>query len=250
MSGSLCLSAHREEGQKHWREALGMWVRLGGFELHSRVTRVVHLLRNLWFRTFKSFISGWSCSPEQSFDLFFGICGFWEPCGIRGWGSGRYSAFNRQSLHACYWEREHHSEAHSSEKSLFTCFSLFQPTYPSSRGPWRWQLLCLRSFHCFPPCSFVLSCLGHFLSRQLPRLSSSHSDAMVSVPSVPIRSTFFFSLPITLCEFNEILRGSAISCIYAIHSFDKPNSSSCFLCFLLTINSWCSSWTNLCKNVN
>ena len=198
MSGSPCLSAHREEGQKHWREALGMWVRLRGFQLHSRVTRVVHLLRNLWFRTFKSFMLGWSCSPEQSSDLFFGIWGFWESCGIRGWGSSQYSAFNRQSL-GCYWEMEHRSEADSSEKSLFTCFSLFQLTYPSSRGPWCWQLLCLGSFHCFLPCSFALSCLRHFFSRQLPWLSSFHSDAIVSVPSVPIRSTFCFSPNYSMC---------------------------------------------------
>lgn len=131
----VCSQGGRSETLK---EALGMWVRLRGFELHSRVTWVVHLLRNLWFRTFKSFILGWSCSPEQFSDLFFGIWGFWEPCGIKGWGSGQYSAFNRQSLHTCYWDWEHHSEADSSKKSLFTCFSLFQLTYPSSRGPWCW----------------------------------------------------------------------------------------------------------------
>lgn len=134
MSGSPCLSAHREEGQKHWREALGMWVRLRGFQLHSRVTRVVHLLRNLWFRTFKSFMLGWSCSPEQSSDLFFGIWGFWESCGIRGWGSSQYSAFNRQSL-GCYWEMEHRLRGRQLWEITFHLFLLISTDLSKLQRP-------------------------------------------------------------------------------------------------------------------
>lgn len=71
---------------------------------------------------------------------------------------------------------------------------------------------------------------GHFIVFSPAALRSAISDASLVischdfaastvmlwfVPSVPIHSTFF--PPITLCGFSEMLRGSAVSCIYAIH---------------------------------
>ena len=166
-------------------------------------------------------------------------------------GSGQYSAFNRQTVSSCLLLVKYlgphlclagprscplvysHQiinlqkstgaekgalprgrEPERSEKSLFTCFSLFQQSSSQLQRP-----LVLPAPE--PQIISLFSPLQLWAQLSQTSLVNYHGfpASKMMLWFLLLLFLFFPSIffLITLCGFSEVLRGSAICCIYAIH---------------------------------